>query len=340
MRIGLSLPWGSPKNIDLSQFTGNPEGEIDDVKFEVLGENNEVELDAWVVIDDLFFDSARAIVRNDEVIYVSAENIHSPDIFLKPDKQRFLGQFSAVYSCFSSFQENADFAPPFLPWMVNGNHGTVFTPHERDVNFLSGIEPMIKEREISVFCSDKSATPEQRLRLSFVEELKRYFGSAIDWFGNGINTVEQKWDGLAPYRVTLALENRESPGMYTEKILDPYLAWSFPVYWGAPDIMKFLPVDSSQILDFRDLGACKRQIREALEKSSTSEAIDQMKEARESVLGELHFLRRMVAIVKSRKSRSSPDSSSTLKKVGLRRQRRFKSAGDFSARTLLTKLLK
>lgn len=332
MKIGLSCPWGFPGEIDLSQFTGNDAGEIDDVKFEMIGERHETKVDVWFILDDLFCEESIVSVAKKDVFYVSSENIYPPDFFLAPNKQRFLNQFSRIYSCFPSFRKHASFASPFLPWMVNSNHGSVFRPHERDINFLSALPPVQKTKELSVFCSAKATTPEQRMRLAFVEELKKYFGSALDWFGNGINSVDEKWDGLADYRVTLALENRQTPGMYTEKIFDPFLAWSLPLYWGAPDIQKFLPIGSNQILDLRDFKGCAKQIHQALKQASNPEAIEQLREGRALVLGNLHFLKRLIRIAKSQKGRKSHTS---VEEVKVRPQRRFRPTADLKLARIL-----
>lgn len=60
----------------------------------------------------------------------------------------------------------------------------------------------------------------------------------------------RKRDFLAAYKFTIAFENSRAPGYYTEKILDPMLAGSIPVYWGDPGIAShfnprsFLSVDT------------------------------------------------------------------------------------------------
>lgn len=46
---------------------------------------------------------------------------------------------------------------------------------------------------------------------------------------------EGKMRALADYTFTIAFENQLSPGYVTEKLLEPLLANSIPIYWGAPE---------------------------------------------------------------------------------------------------------
>lgn len=89
-----------------------------------------------------------------------------------------------------------------------------------------------KSQLISVVCSAKTFTMQQMLRIRFVEALKTRFGAQIDHFGNGFSAIEEKADGLAPYRFTVVLENNTIDGFWTEKLGDAYLGDCFPIYAG------------------------------------------------------------------------------------------------------------
>jgi len=49
------------------------------------------------------------------------------------------------------------------------------------------------------------------------------------------------------YKFTLALENSIAPGYITEKLFQPLLVGSVPIYMGAPDVMTIVPHESSII---------------------------------------------------------------------------------------------
>ena len=89
-----------------------------------------------------------------------------------------------------------------------------------------------KSRTMSVFCSSKMLTILQAFRIRFVDQLKAHFGARIEHFGNGFRSVEEKADGLSPFRYTVVLENNLDDGFWTEKLADAYLADCFPIYAG------------------------------------------------------------------------------------------------------------
>jgi hypothetical protein len=89
-----------------------------------------------------------------------------------------------------------------------------------------------KSAAISVFCSDKTFTPQQVRRIAFVEKLKRHFGELVDHFGNGTRSLPEKADGLDAYRYTVVLENNLDDDFWTEKLADAYLGHCFPIYAG------------------------------------------------------------------------------------------------------------
>lgn len=60
----------------------------------------------------------------------------------------------------------------------------------------------------------------------------------IDQGGHDRAKWSRKRDFLAGYRFTIAFENSSAPGYNTEKILDPMLAGSIPIYWGDPTIAR------------------------------------------------------------------------------------------------------
>lgn len=62
----------------------------------------------------------------------------------------------------------------------------------------------------------------------------------VDAGGAFLNNIGEKVKDkhlfLKGYKFTLAIENSSQPGYVTEKILDPFLAQSLPIYWGDPNI--------------------------------------------------------------------------------------------------------
>ncbi|WP_304246913.1 glycosyltransferase family 10 domain-containing protein [Parabacteroides gordonii] len=86
-----------------------------------------------------------------------------------------------------------------------------------------------------VYSNNYCADP---MRERFYNALSKY--KRVDAGGAFLNNmggrVGDKRSFLKEYKFTIAIENSSLPGYSTEKILDPFLAQSLPIYWGDPNI--------------------------------------------------------------------------------------------------------
>ena len=107
------------------------------------------------------------------------------------------------------------------------------------------------------FCAFVVSNPLCRTRNDFFRKLSRY--KPVDSGGKVLNTlghrVGDKQAFLRDYKFTIAFENESHPGYTTEKIVEPMLANSIPIYWGDPlvgcdfDTGSFLSAHDSPSLD-------------------------------------------------------------------------------------------
>ena len=107
------------------------------------------------------------------------------------------------------------------------------------------------------FCAFMVSNPLGRVRNEFFRRLSRY--KPVDSGGRVFNTlgrrVTDKRAFLADYKFTIAFENESHPGYTTEKVVEPMLAGSIPIYWGDPlvgrdfDTRSFLSAHDSPSLD-------------------------------------------------------------------------------------------
>ncbi len=71
---------------------------------------------------------------------------------------------------------------------------------------------------------------------------------------------------IANYKFALCFENIKFPGYITEKIIDCLVAKVVPIYWGAPDILEFIPemcfIDGRKFRSLGDLEAHLKNISE------------------------------------------------------------------------------
>ncbi len=110
------------------------------------------------------------------------------------------------------------------------------------------------------------------------------------------NEAEQPSDGeldrvLRPARFVLALENYARGDCYvTEKMWDPLLSWSLPLYFGSRAADRVIPTEAFvRLPDLADAGvAC---VRGALAHPEWwDDRLDAMAEARRRILGELRMV--------------------------------------------------
>lgn len=108
-------------------------------------------------------------------------------------------------------------------------------------NDLIQLKDPVKTKLLSVICSAKNFTPGHQWRLDVVKHLKKYFGADIDLFGFGHQPIEDKRDVLDDYKYHICIENTSLNYYVSEKLLDPLLAYSIPIYSGAPNIRDLFP---------------------------------------------------------------------------------------------------
>ena len=103
-----------------------------------------------------------------------------------------------------------------------------------------------KQNNLSIIASTRASLPGHKLRLQFINKLLDHFPELDSHtFGRGrTRELSRKVDGLLDYRYSIAIENSRSASYVTEKFYDCILAGSVPLYYGAPNIADYFPVDS------------------------------------------------------------------------------------------------
>jgi hypothetical protein len=107
------------------------------------------------------------------------------------------------------------------------------------------------------FCSFVVSNPLCPVRNAFFHRLSRY--RPVDSGGRLFNTlgrrVDDKMAFIAQSKFTIAFENESTPGYTTEKVMEPMLVDSIPIYWGDPlvgrdfDTRSFLSAHDSPSLE-------------------------------------------------------------------------------------------
>lgn len=141
-----------------------------------------------------------------------------------------------------------------------------------------------KTKLLSVICSNQAITAGHQKRIDFVKRLKERYGNNIDLFGKGFNDIEDKWDAVAPYKYHIVIENSSFPHYWTEKIADPILVNSYPIYYGCPNINEYFPKNSYTPIDIDHPDEAMQIIDKVINDDYAEKYSNEMAEAKDLVL--------------------------------------------------------
>ena len=295
INIKVTLP-GFKDNLSISQFTGNEDSVLDDCKFWI---NKNIESpDIWFIFENIISQEETCFIDPKKIVFLSAETSYADNHFLKEATTNYLNQFAFIYTTYKTNRSSIKDLP-FLPWMINSNHGdSIYSPSSRDINYFLGLKKIEKTKTLSVICSDKDFTEGHKKRLDFVYGLKEHFGDLIDWFGNGINPLDEKWNGISNYKYHISIENKNKDYLISEKLMDSFLGLSFPFYYGAPNTSDFFPKNSFQYIDINDLNKSIEIIEEGIDDNLYEKNMRALLEGKRLVCKDYNLFYRLSVISK------------------------------------------
>jgi hypothetical protein len=212
--------------------------------------------DWWVVYDDL---------PSEEIIQCRPGNtllITPEPPALKTYNRAFAAQFDWVLTPDRTLiHPHKTHSQQSLPWHVGRlQKGEKSISFSKCYDELKSLPPIAKTKLVSVIASNKTSTPGHRARAAFVQRLRNYYRSGLEIFGWGHNEIADKWDGIAPFRYHIAIENSSTPDYWTEKLSDAFLAGAHPIYHGCPNIHNYFPPDSLSLIDINAPEAAMQKI--------------------------------------------------------------------------------
>lgn len=243
-KIKVSFPY---PNWPLIRQTPANSGEWKNYKF-FINEDIE-ECDYWIVFNHLLNNKETAKCDPNNTIFIAAE----PNSIMKYST-RFLNQFARVITCQKEIKHTSvTYLQQGLPWFVNKSYDELMHTH-----FVQ------KTKQISIITSSKQHTDGHKKRYDFTIALKEYFGDVIDLYGRGIKDFSDKWDVLSPYKYSIPIENSFCNDYFSEKLYDCYLAHTFPLYYGCPNINSYFSDRSYLKIDINNLDYSKHVIEKVL----------------------------------------------------------------------------
>jgi hypothetical protein len=187
---------------------------------------------------------------------------------------------------------------PALPWHVN-----------KSFDQLSKMNIPEKSKTLSWIVGNALDMPGHFKRRSFLQFIQKNNSIDIDLFGRAVQIIEDKWDGLAPYKYSLAIENSCSPNYWTEKLADCFLAWTIPFYYGCTNLEEYFPEESFIRIDIDKPQIAIDRIKSAFKKNEWERRLPALKMARERILNQYQFFPYVANEIKSYKSK---DGNKTL----------------------------
>ncbi len=190
-----------------------------------------------------------------------------------PDAMRytaaFLDQFDGSFCSHTNARKRVQNNPAqhFNNWHFG--HNPLNRSFRWTYNVLQAMPAPAKTKDMSIIMSNLAYMPNHLKRLHFLSCLRERFGEKVDVFGRGHNFMPYKDDVLLPYRFHICIENCVTPDLWTEKLADPFLGWSIPVYAGCPNLNQYFPDGSFIKLDIDDVEGSLMTISLLLDNAQT-----------------------------------------------------------------------
>jgi len=255
---------------DWPLFRQSPQclGEWGDYKFII--DKDLKECDFWIVYTEHGLEKETVRCSPENTIFVPGECYNTSPRF----SQKFLDQFGMLVTVQRELNHrNRKFLHNANPWFIGKSYDE-----------LKELGIPKKTKLISVISSNKVFTEGHKKRLDFVEKIKTHFGDQIDVFGRGIKDFDDKWDVIADYKYTIAIENDDCDDWVTEKFFDCLYARTLPFYYGCPNLEEIVDKNTFIRIDINNLEKSIKTIEDAIkndEFEKRKELID--KEASESL---------------------------------------------------------
>lgn len=247
------------------------------------------ECDLWVVYGGL----------------LTEESVHCPDgatLFItneppsvKRFSKKFTDQFGSIITCHGGTVRNHPnimYDQQSLPWWVGHKvkkDGSDDVVYEKTYDELKKIHSPQKTKLLSVIASNKRFTKGHRLRDSFVQYLKKELGDMVDVYGVGNNSIEDKWDAIAPYKYHIVIENSTYDDYWTEKLTDCFLGESYAFYYGAPNIHDYFDSGVYTPIDITKPEQTIDMIRKCIKEGRYEKATQSLTNAKTALLDTYQF---------------------------------------------------
>ncbi len=188
----------------------------------------------------------------------------------------------------ASNRPNFTVSQPAVSWHVN-----------KTFDELAANEIPPKPKTLSWVVGNARDLPGHRKRLAFLEHIQQNGSLDIDLYGRAVRFIEDKWDGLAPYKYSLAVENSSSPDYWTEKIADCFLSWSVPIYYGCTNLEDYLPPESFIIFYIGSPVEAFASVKAITDRDDWEKRLPALRKARDLVLNRYQLFPHLSRLIRA-----------------------------------------
>jgi hypothetical protein len=178
---------------------------------------------------------------------------------------------------------------PALPWHI-----------DKSFDELSGLTVQGSKKDaVSFITSNSNIYPQHTVRLNFIDYMKSQ-SFDFDLYGRGFQPIANKFEGIYPYKYTIAAENYLGRDYFTEKIIDAFLSLSMPVYYGCPNITDYFPKESMILVNMNKPEESLEKIKEAIAGKAWDKNKEAIQHARDLVLNKYQFFPMLAGIIEDK----------------------------------------
>ncbi|HLA58612.1 MAG TPA: glycosyltransferase family 10 [Puia sp.] len=198
--------------------------------------------------------------------------------------------FDRVYAYYKGIRHpNIQSMQPVLPWHLLKSYA-----------YLSSVtidQLAHKKDELVWITSNKTGFPGQKARMLFRDYLQ---ASKFNFhlYGRGFTPVQDKFEGLFPFKYSVAVENYSIDHYWTEKLADSFLSWCLPFYWGAANLEDYFPSNSFIRIDVNNPKKALSIIQSAIKNREWEKRLGAIEKARNQILNEYQFFPYVAKMIK------------------------------------------
>jgi len=151
-----------------------------------------------------------------------------------------------------------------------------------------------KSNLVSIIASGKRKVSDHLKRHAIIEK----YGNIIDVMGMGYRPIGAISEGLKNYMFHIAMENQQQDFYFTEKIINPLMTGTVPIYFGMPSIGEYFDTRGMIIFnDVHEMDSILNSLSVELYTSMLPYIEENFKRAHQYVLAEDNFFERIMNLL-------------------------------------------